>query len=476
MAFLARIGRVSAKATFASLLGCLLFALLSLVAANRDPSAARDQLKPLVADGTLFESMRLPIGKRSVPAWEGNDCLVFIMLALPRKNIWREAFSPRVTVRQLPKTEELTKVLAQARCLLLAELLVPGAAPEPLSHYDRYMHGQRVVGALLMPWIGPRGLRASVTVALVTALSSLALFAGAQAWRLRATSQWRRPAAFAWIAIGLLFLQGLPMYSHYWTHALSDLVPAVFLWVLYFRPPHGDGCDAGSAGILGAFGCCVALFEFLTGGLPLAAGLLLLIAAAQTTRPTMIGVFASLAAFGTGVLIPMMIKILAGSLVFDDFMMGAAGDQLLHRMFGSVVGEMAPSEVAAVAAWGFDVRLLDDIPLLRFPYAAFRIAYFSFVPGAGSTLLGMLVLGSAVLAVPILAWHAARRDNDAALRAAVIVGACGIVLVWYLLFLSHTLLHASWMVRCTVIFPLALGLLVLHRIPEEASIRVIGST
>jgi hypothetical protein len=45
-----------------------------------------------------------------------------------------------------------------------------------------------------------------------------------------------------------------------------------------------------------------------------------------------------------------------------------------------------------------------------------------------------------------------------------------VVAAWYLLFLSHTLLHAAWMVRCLVVLPLAAGVLVAARnLPRAAS-------
>ncbi|MFZ4411427.1 MAG: hypothetical protein ACOYOH_29085, partial [Paracraurococcus sp.] len=212
---------------------------------------------------------------------------------------------------------------------------------------------------------------------------------------------------------------------------------------------------------------CVALFEFLTGGLPLGAALVLLLAAVQVRPPSLAGAVASLAAFGAGFLLPFALKLVLGHLAFSDFLAAEAGGQLLHRIAGPVVPEMSPREVAMVAALGFDVAWLDRQPLLRLPYTLFRFGYFGFVPGAGATWLGVLLLGGGALAVPVLAW---RGRQAAPARVAAILGACVMVLGWYAVFLSHTLLHAAWMIRCSAVLPIAaglLGLLVITRSPPS---------
>jgi hypothetical protein len=464
---------VSTGAAAATVVAAL-FALLSLAAAGRDPAAARERLMPLRASDGLAERMALPLGGRQVPSWDGNDCLVLMMLVVPREGFWRDAFSPRIPRQPEPTGVGAVPPPAKPRCLWLAELLDPAASPDPLVRYDRYLHGQRVVGALLLPAIGPFGLRDGAAALLVAALGSLVLSAGGRAWRRRRAGtegRWR-DAAFAWLALGLLLFQGLPMFGRYWTHALSDLVPALFLWTLYACPPRGEAeGGAGPAWLLGAFGASVALFELLTGGLPLGAALVLMIAASQARPPTLAGALASLAAFGAGAVLPFAAKLLIGLLAFDG-MAGDSGGSLLHRLIGPVVPEMAPSEVEAMAALGFDVRRLDTEPWLRLPYAAFRLAYFGFVPGWGSTALGLALLGGSLLGVLLLAWRALRRGagtEDSRRRAGAILAASAVVPVWYLLFLSHTLLHAVWMVRSLAAWPIAFGLLVLFRPPSTAT-------
>jgi len=452
------------RAAAASLALCLVFALLSLAAASRDPGRIAERLRPLAEAGRLFDTMGLPLGARRVAAWEGNDCLVFAMLVQPREGLWRDAYSPLLPVRTAPRPENAPAELVQSRCALLAELLDPAAAPEPALRYHRYLHGQRVVGALLVPALGGDGLRAAATLALAGTLGGLAIVAGISALRRRCA----RDAGFAWLGLGLLLFWGLPIYGRYWSHATSDLVIAGALWLLWLRPAHPGEPDAGPAWLLGGFGCGVALFEFLTGGLPLGAALVVLAAALAARAPTARGVLASLACFGLGAVLPFALKVALGLLGFADLDGAGDGGQLLHRLIGPVVPELSPREVAMLGALGFDVRLLDDWPVLRLPYAAFRLGYFGFVGGSGSTVLGLLVLGGAAAATVLLGLRAIRRGGAA--RALTAWLACGVVAAWYLLFLSHTLLHAAWMVRCLVVLPLAAGVLVAARnLPRAAS-------
>jgi hypothetical protein len=451
------LARSALRAALTALLLSVAFALLSVVAATRDTAPLRAELREAVDSGVLAGSMGLPLGSRVVPAFEGNDCLELVMLALPSGRPWRDALSPRRPVRAMPLGPPPAEFVT-AWCLRLAEVLDPAAPEEPMRYYDRYLHGQRVAGALLIPSLGVAGLRDGVTLVLVAGLAALVLAAGLGAMR-RGLADGLRDAGFAWLALGFLLFYGLPIYGRYWSHAMADLAPMAFLWLAWLLPPRGDEGDAGPAWLLGGFGCTVAIFEFLTGGLPLGAALVLLVAALGPRPPSLRGCVASLAAFGVGVLVPVVVKLVIGHFAFADFMTAEEGGQLLHRLQGPVVAEMSPREIKAVAAHGFDARRLDAEPWLRLPYLTFRLAYFAFVPGLGSTVLGLIALGGSTLLVLLLAWRA--RGEDAA-RTLAVIGACGVVTLWYLAFLSHTLLHTAWMVRCAVVLPLAAGVLALQ--------------
>jgi hypothetical protein len=295
-------------------------------------------------------------------------------------------------------------------------------------------------------------------------LAGLAIFAGLRAWRQPDLLLRRRDLTFAWFAACLLLFHGTPIFSRYWTHALSDLMPALLLWGLYFAPRHGT---AGRAAMLGAFGCMVSLFEFLTGQLPLSGALILLAAAAEPALQAPRVVLTDLLCFGIGVILPFALKFVLGSWAFEDFAAGEAGGQLLHRMHGPVAAEMSLREVDKVAAWGFDIGLLDTQPWWRIPYTIARVFYFGFILGAGSLGLGLaLLLGS----FATIGWSirtALRSGRLSMGRVWLALGAAAVIVAWYLVFLNHTLLHTAWMVRCMIVFPLAAGALVLCRLPRR---------
>lgn len=449
-------------ASLAALLLTVAFAVLSVIAAARDPAPLRAELRAAVESGVLVGSMGLPLGARVVPAFEGNDCLELVMLGLPSKPLWRDALSPQRPLRSMPLGPPPAE-LVTAWCVRLAEVLDPSAPEERLQYYDRYLHGQRVAGALLIPALGVAGLRTGVTLALVGGLSALVLAAAFRAVRRRPGDR-ARDAGFAWLALGLLLFHGLPIYGRYWSHAMADLAPMAFLWLAWLLPPREGEGDAGSAWLLGGFGCAVAIFEFLTGGLPLGAALILLVAALGPCAPSLRGCIGSLAAFGTGVLVPVTLKLVIGHLAFADFMAADDGGQLLHRLWGPVLPEMSPREIERVASYGFDAGRLDAEPWLRLPYMVFRLAYFAFVPGLGSTVLGLAVLGGSALLLTLLALSA---RGETLARALAVIGACALIALWYLTFLNHTLLHATWMVRCTVVLPLGAGVMALQALDRR---------
>ncbi len=408
-------------------------------------------LRPLVDSGALFEVRSQPIGFIPVPRWYGNDCLVFTMLVLPQTDDRaREAFSPNLAVS--PQAPLAMSDPAGGRtagaCLRLAELLEPAAERPIAQRYDRYLHGHRVTAALLFPVLGPIGLQMSVLYMLLGLLGTLFILAALRALRRyrQGNGRWRRDAGFGAVALCFLFFYGFQIYGYWVSHAMSDLVLVVFLFLMFLLPGE-EG--AGPAWLVGAFGCFVSLFEFLTGGLPLGAGLVLLVAA-LAARPR--GAFRSLTAFLAGAGLPFFLKIAVALLVFPEAAGTENSGQFMHRLNGPVLPELPPPLIPLLSSPGFDLRRLDEDVILRIRFTAYRFWEYAWVNGLGSEWLGRaslyVGLGGTLVAGGVLL----ARDPR---RSAAIFGAAGVLVAWYLIFLNHSLLHPFWMVRCTVIFLMA---------------------
>ncbi|RAI60984.1 hypothetical protein [Roseicella frigidaeris] len=342
--------RSLAAALAMSLLLSLLFAGLSWQAAGLPPERALALLRPLAGSGVLYESHGLPLGVVRIQRWYGNDCLVFAMLVLPHEEgRAREAFSPNLALSPLLPLAMADPAGGETAgpCLRLAELLAPGAERQPAKRYHRYLHGQRVAVALLLPVLGPVGLQDAVFLTLNGALAGLVLLAGWRSLRRRRhdDARWRRDAGFAGLGLLLLTSYGLPALGFWVSHALSDLVLALFLWALWLCPGR-EG--AAPAWLLGAFGGGVALFEFLTGGLPLGAGLVLL-AAALAERPG--GALRSLGAFLAGAALPFALKAGIAALAFPDALQPADAEAFGHRLFGPIVPEVPAQLLTPGRRW-----------------------------------------------------------------------------------------------------------------------------
>jgi hypothetical protein len=82
-------------------------------------------------------------------------------------------------------------------------------------------------------------------------------------------------------------------------------------------------------------------------------------------------------------------------------------------------------------------------------YMLARLAYATFVIGFGSPVLGMIIMGTAVVAsvaLLIRRWRCAD-DDVTVVRLLILAGSALVMPIWSVVLLNHTLLHAVWMVR-----------------------------
>ena len=94
-----------------------------------------------------------------------------------------------------------------------------------------------------------------------------------------------------------------------------------------------------------------------------------------------------------------------------------------------------------------------------------RLGYATFVIGYGSPVVGMTMMCAAVAMTGVLLIRRLRGspDDTAQMRLLLLLASALVMPVWSLIFLSHTLLHAIWMVRPFAWFLALAGILMACR-------------
>jgi hypothetical protein len=128
------------------------------------------------------------------------------------------------------------------------------------------------------------------------------------------------------------------------------------------------------------------------------------------------------------------------------------GPALLYRIGGSISG-------TPPILLGIDITQHAMYSPAALFYAALALGYWTKVLGHGSLALGLTLALLAVVGLVAGARARWRRlpDRLERTRTAVLVAAACITPAWYLLFLNHTIIHASFMIRALIGF-VALGI------------------
>jgi len=172
--------------------------------------------------------------------------------------------------------------------------------------------------------------------------------------------------------------------------------------------------------------------------------------------------------FALAILVAFAIKLALVMLVIDPNVLAEFRAALSTRTGSSFVANLPPQEIAWISAFGIDVASRDRHWIYAVFYMLARLGYATFVIGYGAPVAGMAIMGAAVITTGVLlirrasAWH----DPVAGARLLVLFASALVMPVWSLVFLSHTLLHAIWMVRPFAWFIALVGILVFWPRPE----------
>jgi hypothetical protein len=406
----------------------LFFAIFVAAAiwAPQDQQAIRATIVDAIASGEINRQTTLgPLA--SFPVYRSvYDCLLFIMATAPERAGALAAAGNRTTSSQ-GSTDARVPPFPDCQTLLrtLPEF---GGSSSPYFAYDRYVLGMRVVGRVMLSAMKLETMQRTL---MGTAYALLGLIAVTALWCLRRARdpvERERALGYAGLAAALALFYGVHFFDATLNFGPMDCVHFIFIllsliWPLAALPVAQLALYAAS------YGALIAIFEFLTGGIPLALALLPLLLALGhrgSKADYMMRVVTLCASFCVAVVATFTLKkIYAIAFLGDTENFIAA---LLHRTYGG----------------------LGENPDARYSLQLSALTYYraSFVIGWGSSKFAAVLFASSLAAIGLLTWR--RRQASPNLRLA-----CGLsllaLLLWYGVFLNHAILHAVYMVRLIVV-------------------------
>jgi hypothetical protein len=412
--------------------------------------------------GTLATVTHLTFAPgKDVYPFGGNDCLILGALVMPRDARMKASVSPRLPVAD-DDSDGAPGYPPAALCRWLAatmRMISRNQADDqfpPPSYYHRYIQGDTTVAALLLAIMSFAAATNTLLAGCYAMLAGIALVA---IFRLNIgePAERRRAGAFLILAAVLACFYGAPVFDRSFSFAPTDFV--VFGFILYgLLQPFGTIPRQRFILAAALFGSLIAILEFLTGGIPLGvATLIALIALGGTSdwRTLRNRVAVGTAAFAAAIVACFGYKLLAVAAVFGTNELSVFFETLGHHMGGSIEANLSDSVKAALTAYHINPQWLDANILTRAAFAGLMLTYSSFFLGWGSHVLGATIV---LLPTPLLiaVGYFSYPDRCISERARERLGlalAGAVPVVWYVLFINHTILHSSYMVR-----PLALNL------------------
>jgi|GEM_PF-3483304 len=400
--------------------------------APQDQQTIRQHLIESVKSGELNQQTNLgPFGTLSIYPNIFN-CLLFNMMLAPASGPLIDAVSNRMAAHDGAGNDARVPPVPDCQALVRA-LPELGGAGANFAEYDRYILGMRVLGRVLLSTTSVRALR---HILLGTAYALLGLIGIVALYRFsRATNnvfERARAAGYVAIAACLALFYGIHYFGATLYFGPMDCVQYAFILASLVWPLE-DLRPARLAIYAASYGSLIAIFEFMTGGIPLALALLPLLLA-----------------------------------------LGFRGDksayfEKLIQLWGcfclAVIASFAIKNIFAVAYLG---RPNTFVPALLYrtygsfhasPEASYSISYLWEIYHINSALiawssrwLGTGLVIAALGFVSVVTWQN-RKAEWSANRPVQL--ACWLSLAalttWVAVFLNHSILHPFFMVRLLVI-------------------------
>lgn len=355
-----------------------------------------------------------------------NDCLILLMAADDRAPADKRALSPTIAGASVGAFGGGFTV----PCPPLRRFANGERAPiTDTSFYHRYVFGNVALTAGLLQFSSIQGLRTTYSFLAFAAPLTMSVLALFFLWRAKAPT---RPNTLAFAALGgvmLSFFFAAQYYGQSIAHFPPDILLTLYLLTIACLRSRAENFFALGA-INAAFGALTMYFEFLSGGAPMGAALVLSTAAVQSLDrkdgQALLRAGFALATYAIGFLTIFAIKQTATSIVFGADVVANSGARLETWLTGAT-------------------------PLQTFWRLDQNIREF----GGGSIWIGRgIVLGAALALITSVVQLVLRKRGPRAPEW-VFVAAALIIPAWYLIFSLHTYVHAWMMVRIVVMFNLA---------------------
>jgi hypothetical protein len=444
--------------------------VLNVIIGVVEPAHYSKVVLDAAANGTLSEEHRWLLGPRdrTIPRFNNNECLIASMLASPNESRVKTAISPRMPIWTQGASADPSLGFSNGpSCAILAALVLE-KGDVSFAYYHRYLHGDRTVAAMLLA-ILPVGVAMQVMrIACYVLLGAVVLIALMR--RSGRRDDRRYNDALLIIAGVFALFYGLPLFGLSFSFAPADCNLFAFLLFATIHPL-GKLSEGALVTAVAIFASATAAFEFLTGGIPLGAALLMtLIVLSQPSDPCILTrriVLAGLS-FGAAIAAAFATKLLALWAVWDIHEVADFFAALVNHISGPLSSRVPPALADWLAVKGIDIGLVDTSYVARVLLVGVMLTYSAFFLGWGSHFVGGALV---LLPLPYLLFRAARalRAKEAWMTCLEVKFATAglIPVVWYLMLTYHTAVHSSYMVRPLAI-DLALAVIVFFLVPTES--------
>jgi hypothetical protein len=420
--------KTSIQAALISVLAAAAFFGLLFAAATwlpQNQQAIRQHLIDVIASGEINARTSLgPMATLPVHRY-AFDCLIFGIVLVPTGG----AISNRMLAMDPAAQDPRVPPFPDCQALLRALPELGGGAVPATIQYDRYILGARVLGRVLLSAVSVETMR---RVLLGSSYGLLGLIGLLAAWRFMHTrgdpDEARRAAVYGAIVACLALFYGAHHFDGLLNFAPMDEVHFVFILISLIWPL-GEMRPERRALFAASYGSLIAIFEFMTGGIPLALALLPVLLALGYRGDT-----------------PSYLRTLVT--LWGCFCIAVIASFAIKQAYAVAVSGDTDNFIAALLLRTYGGLEANSDANYSLPYLAMAYYRGSYLIGWGSSRLGAALVIGSLAVIALSTWKV--RSASYQLRLACWSSLLALA-AWIVVFLNHSILHAFFMARLLVI-------------------------